>query len=225
MLLTVLTISSFLLSFRLIGKTRFEEVDVERINVVGTDGKLKMVFSNMEKFPRTDNGGTPQQRRGPGMLFFNDEGEECGGYLFGGGKDGKAYAHFTFDQYKQDQVLVLKNNDRLDEHGEPISTTGMLVSGRPNNVTHQRQRMLEDSILRIPDAASRRQAFKALREQYRGVSNTLFLGRTEDDDYGLFLTDKQDRDRLILYLDKNGNPRLEFLDSLGNILARIPANQ
>jgi len=40
----------FLLSaFAVVSKKKFDEIDVERINVVEKDGKLKMVISNKER--------------------------------------------------------------------------------------------------------------------------------------------------------------------------------
>src|SRR5215467_5493007 len=75
-------------------KTKFEEIDVERINVVEKDGKLRLVISNRDRSPGPIAYGKPFGYPGgsrPGMIFFNDEGSENGGLTFSGkqGADGK----------------------------------------------------------------------------------------------------------------------------------------
>jgi hypothetical protein len=72
-------------------KNKFTELDVERINIVEKDGKLKMVISNSERqHPGIIDGKTLSRQRPAGMLFFNDRGDECGGLSFNGDqKDGK----------------------------------------------------------------------------------------------------------------------------------------
>src|SRR5690349_18147562 len=71
-------------------KTRFTEIDVERINIIEKDGRLTMVLSNGERqHPGIIDGRTLARTRPPGMLFFNDQGDECGGLSFSGNqKDG-----------------------------------------------------------------------------------------------------------------------------------------
>src|ERR1041384_8832650 len=95
-------------------KTKFTEIDVERINIVEPDGKLRMVISNRPRSigpiykgkPFGYPGGTRQ-----GIIFFNDEGTENGGLTLTGqrGADGKyqASTHMSFDQFDQDQIVVL----------------------------------------------------------------------------------------------------------------------
>src|SRR5262245_12197680 len=98
---------------------RFTEIDVERINVVESDGKLRMVISNRPRSIGPVYKGEPFGYAGgsrPGIIFFNDEGTENGGLTFAGrrGADGKfeAASGFSFDQFDQDQVVFLQYNDR-----------------------------------------------------------------------------------------------------------------
>ena len=63
-------------------KTRFAEIDVERINVVEPDGKLRLVISNRARSIGPIYKGKPFGYPGgtrPGLIFFNDEGTENGG--------------------------------------------------------------------------------------------------------------------------------------------------
>src|SRR5580698_4358833 len=71
-------------------KQSFDEITVHRINVVEREGTLRMVISNKTEFPGIIIKGkeTPHPDRSTaGMLFFNDEGTENGGLIFGGSKD------------------------------------------------------------------------------------------------------------------------------------------
>src|SRR5215467_13940003 len=80
-------------------KTTFEEITVQRINIVEPDGTLRMVISDKTRFPGIILKGQEHphpSRKTAGMLFFNDEGTENGGLIFGGanGKDGpNSYGH------------------------------------------------------------------------------------------------------------------------------------
>src|SRR5436305_13936185 len=92
LVLTALTLQS--------GRQKFGEIDVERINIVEKDGKLKMVISNADRqhpgmvdgkiIPR--EGGRPA-----GMIFFNERGDEIGGLTFMGDTAKGQYSSFTFD--------------------------------------------------------------------------------------------------------------------------------
>ncbi len=90
-------------------RERFTEIDVERINVVEADGSVKMVISNKERLPEP-GGQTQRTDRSPGILFYNDEGDECGGLRYASRKiEGRmaAGASLMFDQYKEDRTIGL----------------------------------------------------------------------------------------------------------------------
>lgn len=92
----------------------FDEIRVHRINVVEPDGTLRMVISDRalmpgiivkgHEFPKVD-------RPEAGMLFYNDEGTENGGLIFGGHRNKKGEiinsgASLSFDPYGESQQLV-----------------------------------------------------------------------------------------------------------------------
>src|SRR5438067_4130369 len=115
-------------------KTKFDEIDVERINVVEKDGKLRLVISNRDRSPGPIAYGKPFGYAGgsrPGMIFFNDEGSENGGLTFTGkqGADGKfsSTVHMSFDQYNEDQVIVLQYTDQ-----NGIQRKGLQILDRAN---------------------------------------------------------------------------------------------
>ena len=79
--LTLVLIGILFFSFNPGTRTAFEEIDVERINIVDSDGKLSMVISNDERqHPGMFDGEILMERRRPaGMIFFNEEQDEVGG--------------------------------------------------------------------------------------------------------------------------------------------------
>ncbi len=75
---------------------RFKEITAERINIVESNGKLRMVISNQKRqHPGIMDGKVIAQRdREAGMIFFNTDGDECGGLTFEGNKNGGGYGLF-----------------------------------------------------------------------------------------------------------------------------------
>ncbi len=73
----------------------------------------------------------PYDRHTAGMIFYNDEGTENGGLIFGGEKDEngqvESYGHLSFDKYMGDQLMTLESseqegqtNSELDFIDEPV---------------------------------------------------------------------------------------------------------
>jgi hypothetical protein len=74
------------------GAHAFDELTVHRINVVEPDGTLRMVISNSDRLPGVIVKGKEEpksDRPQAGMLFYNNEGSEDGGLVFGGHKDAR----------------------------------------------------------------------------------------------------------------------------------------
>ena len=84
----------------------FDEITVHRIRVVEPDGTLRMVISNYDGLPRDSRGNRQgqNQRPGAGILFYNNEGIENGGLIFGGHRDAQGKivdsgVSLSFDKY------------------------------------------------------------------------------------------------------------------------------
>jgi hypothetical protein len=95
-------------------RQKFDEIDVERINIVEKDGKLRMVISNRERqHPGiTDGKLVPRPNsRAPGMLFFNHKGDETGGLIFDeNGGDSSQFESLTFDKMREDQTVGVQHS-------------------------------------------------------------------------------------------------------------------
>jgi hypothetical protein len=223
---TPLLIVLALAAFRQEQNTRFTEIDVERINVVEPDGKLRMVISNRPRSIGPIYKGQPFGYPGgtrPGIIFFNDEGTENGGLTFQGsrGPDGKFTAghHLSFDQFDQDQIVVLNYSDNNGQR-----RMGLAFSDRADvnifDLVAER-----DSIMKLADGPTKTAALERLRGPRNGVplnAPRVYLGRDVSRTAVLRLSDPQGRPRLQLTVDSLGAPSLAFLDEHGTVMQRLP---
>jgi hypothetical protein len=101
----------------------FDEITVHRINVIEPDGTLRMVISDHAKLPGVIVRGHEKpsvDRPQAGMLFYNDEGSENGGLIFGGRRNSKGEVvdsggSLSFDQYGANQVVQLAGVDDKED--------------------------------------------------------------------------------------------------------------
>jgi hypothetical protein len=151
-------------------KVKFDEIDVQRINVIEPNGTLRMVISNAARSQGPLYKGKPffytgVERPRTGIIFFSEEGTEVGGLIYAGRQRGDtgytALGHLSFDQFNQDQVIAIQYVDRNGKRRMGIQFSDRL--GNP------RIRLLVDSLgaarlefldasgrvtHRIPDASS-----------------------------------------------------------------------
>jgi hypothetical protein len=206
--------------------TAFKEIDVERINFVEPDGKLRLVISNKARSIGPIYKGKPFGYPGgtrPGMIFFNDEGTENGGLTFTGerGADGRyrASTNMSFDQFDQDQVVVLQY---VDNNGQRRS--GLTVGDRAD-VNIYDMVLARDSILKIADTTRRAAALREWAAPRNGVplyAERVYVGRDHGRNAVVNLSDPQGRPRLRMIVDSLGAPRVEFLDERGRVTSRMP---
>ena len=204
---------------------KFDEIDVERINVVEKDGKLRMVISNRERSPGPIAYGKPFGYAGgnrPGMIFFNDEGTENGGLTFSGRRmpDGtyRSTGHLSFDQYNEDQVVYLQY---IDDNGR--MRKGLTIADRAD-VPILQVVALQDSIQKMPAGAARDSANRRLMEPRPGeplFAQRVYVGRDPAKSSIVVLSDRLGNPRLRLMVDSLGTPTLAFLDSTGKVVKTI----
>jgi hypothetical protein len=219
LLLGVLIFAGFVQSNQ---KTKFTEIDVERINIVEKDGKLKMVISNGERqHPGIVDGKTLSRTRPPGILFFNEKGDECGGLSFSGDqKDGKANASalLAFDRFRQDQTVGIQYGESNGQY-----YAGLRVWDRPDAPLGEVVDQLQ-AIQKMPDGPEKAQAMQKLRNSPAANGpQRVFVGKTREKAAALTLSDSQGRPRLQLMVDAQGAAKIEFLDEKGNVAQRLPA--
>ena len=200
---------------------KFDVIDVERINVVEKDGKLRMVISNRDRSTGPIAYGKPFGYAGgnrPGIIFFNDEGTENGGLTFSGQRrpDGTytASGHLSFDQYNEDQVVYLQY---IDQNGQ--ARKGLTIADRAD-VPILQVVALQDSIQKMPPGPARDSATKRLREPRLGeplFAQRVYVGRDPAKSAMVLLSDRLGHPRLRLGVDSSGKASLDFLDEAGKV--------
>jgi hypothetical protein len=209
-------------------KTKFDEIDVQRINIVEPDGRLRMVLSSAGRsqgplYKGKPFGYTGAERPRTGIIFFNDEVTETGGLIFGGRQVGDtgytALGHLSFDQFNQDQVFVIQYVDRNGKR-----RVGIQVSDRHNTsiVDWVARR---DSLSRLPDSPAKAESMRWLMAGDANdprVAERVYIGRDTTKQAVVNLSDKWGKPRLRLIVDSLGAARIEFLDAKGRITHRIP---
>jgi hypothetical protein len=209
-------------------KVKFTEIDVERINVLEPNGMYRMVISNRPRSIGPIYKGKPFGYAGggrPGIIIFNDEGTENGGFTFTGSKDAngrvRAGTHMSFDQFNQDQILVLNYSE--DPRGR---STGISVLDRaPVDIFDMVAE--RDSIQKrhAGDTAALRAAMTRWAGPRNGeplAAQRMFVGRDRSKSALVSLADPQGKIRLRMAVDSLGAARIEFLDADGRVTSRLP---
>lgn len=200
----------------------FDEISVQRMNIVEPDGTLRMVLSDKSKAPGVIIKGKEyprEDRKTAGVLFFNDEGTETGGLIFGGmkAKDGKvdSWGHLSFDQYEQDQVFSI---DAGEENGQRRS--GVAIWDRGD---YPIEDILEASlrIQKLPEAQQESE-WNKFAASHHGDTQRAYLGRVGDHSVGLRLMDENGHDRVRLRVNPDGSPVIQLLDADGKVTTQLP---
>ena len=221
--LVIVAVSAFVQA-RPAAKTKFDEIDVERINVREPDGKLRLTISNHARLPDVVIGGKSYPLRGgtgvksAGLVFFNDEGNEDGGLVWAGSRTSAGYqasAGLLFDQFDQDETVSLGYGDEnrrreagltvLDRPDEPIQIFAeslMVIRAMPDGPAKQAR------MRRLQDDAAARGALPAQR---------FFAGKRPDKSSIVMLADRKGHARLRLVVDSLGAARIDFLDDSGHV--------
>jgi len=193
------------------------EFTAQRINIVEPDGRLDLVISNRDRqHPGAINGKDfPKRDRPAGMIFFNTEGDECGGLVYDGTK-ASASMVYSIDQYKNDQIMQIQYQQ--DSAQSLTRSYGFKLWDRSDAFTLQKQWDYFDSLRRLKDTPSLNAGAKALREKGLLGVERLFLGRTPEGSTGLFLRDDKGIPRLRIYVSKKNEPVIETLNEKGELV-------
>ena len=198
--------------------SRFDTIDVKRINVREDDGTLRMVIAGRDAFPGAFEDGKeiprPDRRDFAGILLMNDEGTENGGLIWNGkrGENGQpsAGASLTFDRYRNDQTLQLLQTDQGTR-----DTSALILSDRPATPFDWEK-------LRAAEAVSDPEMQKKmLAEAGVGGATRVYVGRSADRASLVSLRDAKGKARLMLRVDADGAARIDFLDEQGKVVRSL----
>lgn len=176
-------------------KAKFEELDVQRVNVVEPDGTLRMVVSNKAKLPGVIIRGKEEHQEDrpyAGMLFYNNEGSENGGLVFGGHKNAKGEVEdsggsLSFDKYDAGQVVQLAGVEDRENRFAGLAVSESAAGG--------------DSHRRI------------------------WVGRDDSGAAEIDLLDAAGKRRIVLQVRADGSPRMAFLDANGKTIKELMPEQ
>jgi hypothetical protein len=204
-------------------KTRFTEIEVERINVIDGQGKLEMVLANRDRLPKPISDGKEMatDRHMPGLIFYNQTGDECGGLIYDGklGADGKPASgmHFSMDRFGGDQQLALGH---YEEGG--TMETGLQVFDRG---VQKQYGPLFEAMQKAPAGSEK----EALRKQWleAGGPQTprVFVGKTRGRSSSVILADAKGKPRIMMLVTPEGQAMLNFLDDQGKVIQSFPQAQ
>jgi len=220
-LITLVCAVVFLSGFVLQGKNqKFSEIDVERINIVEKDGKLRMVISNeARQHPGIVNGKIIKRNgpRPPGMIFFNHLGDEMGGFVFGDNGGNGHFGSITFDKVRNDQTMGF----RYLESDNGTYQSGIEMWQRPN-IPSDILAAKYEAATKLTDEKARKAAIQAMADADELTTNRLFLGKRRDNSAMLLLSDIKGRPRIRLAVMPEGVAKLEFMDEVGKVIYSLP---
>lgn len=203
------------------------ELTVERLNIVEADGQPAFVLANSTRAPMpTIDGQTIESagaRNSPAFIFFDGKGDEVGGLLLSNESSEHGYRaarHLSFDQFGQDQTLVLHHYEQ-DGRAE----TGLRIDSRPFDIS-----LLETmDELGLDPSASREELMVAIaglddgrRKELFGAGTRAYFGSDFAETAMVSLSDGMGRPRLRMAVTEAGDAYLEFLDEQGRVTTRIP---
>ena len=207
-----------------------DEISVRRVNIVEDDGRLALVMANSRNLPGGIRDGKQSgQRTGiPGIIFYNNFGDEIGGLI---------YPARTLESGYDGGVQL--SMDRIKQTGQAVA------------LRHWRSGDYVRSVLEITDYSTERFAgdankdpeigavLKRLREAGEADQERIFqkeyLPMLGDKGYlahrvllgsegagkrraVLELKDSRSRPRIRIVVDEDDNPRIEILDENGRVV-------
>lgn len=207
-------------AFSVSKNAKFDEIDVERINVVEKDGKLKMVIANKARqHPGMMDGKYWKEREGQraaGMIFFSERGDEIGGLIFDGNDKEGQYGSLTFDKFRSDQTIQFLHG----ENAEGKYFAGLKMNDQNMPLTDFINK--REEINKLPTQEAKDAAYKEMRDKGQLMINRLSLGRGRDKSAFIDLNDAKGKTRISISVEENGNPKLNFLDENGKVVYSLP---
>lgn len=209
-------------AFAVSKNAKFDEIDVKRINVKDDDGKLRMVISNKDRQHFGISDGKPIERKNgrptPGIIFFNDQGDEMGGLVIGNNGGKGHFGSFTFDKVQGDQTIGFRHLEGNDGKYE----SGLTIWQQPNIPSTELLSKLEP-LYKITDRETRQKEYQKLVDKGEATTTRLFVGKTRDDDATVIrMSDIKGKPRIVISVEASGNPKLNFLDETGKVIYSLP---
>jgi hypothetical protein len=228
-ILTLVLVTVFVSGFQATTQ-KLQELTVERINIVEPNGKLRLTISNKERFPDpVINGktlvGARHGAKAAGLLFFNDDGDECGGLAWHGketAQQAEAGADIMFDQFHQDQTVGIAYSQTGDH-----KSAGLHIWDRPAIPLASLVEKMQ-AIEHMPAGEEKQAKLDEIKQATaRGElgAHRLFVGKAADGSTGMTVADRLGKNRISLVVDKDNTAHLQFLDDDGKVIYSVPPSE
>jgi len=205
---------------------KFGIITARRINIVEPDGTVRLTISNRADFPgawnRKKEYPRPDRREAAGMLFMSEEGTEQGGFIWGASQlpDGtiQNHGHLSLDQYEENQIFAI---DAGQEGNGKFSRITMTDQG---DFPIEEKRKANEEIDKLP-LDKQDAAWDKFFASHRHDVQRLALGRSPDGSVGLKLRDGAGRVRIVLAVQADGKPVLQFLNDQGTVIKEFATTE
>jgi len=217
-LFTVIGIFAFVtFAFKSSQNKKFKTIDVERINIVEKNGDLKLVISNseMQHSGQINGKPLPERKRPAGMIFFNSFGDECGGLIYDA-YDKEAGLVLSVDKFKDDQIMQLQYMENPELRKRKY---GLQLWDFPKEDTFDARMEGYKKIGQMESKEEKNAAYKQMQKDSLLSNERLFVGKRMNNEFGVFINDDTGNARIKLYIDKDNNPKMEFLNEEGEVIA------
>jgi hypothetical protein len=196
----------------------FKEITAERINIVESNGDLKLVISNSERQHQGIVNGKPlpKRERQAGLIFFNSVGDECGGLVYDG-NDKEAGLVLSVDKYRDDQVMQLQYMENTEKNAR---TYGMQFWDYPKEDGYEDRTKAFEEFQKIKDNKEKTAAYLKMKQVGLLPEDRMFVGKKMNEDVGLFINDNKGKPRIKIYIDRENNPKIELLNEEGNVIKK-----
>jgi len=197
----------------------FKQITAERLDIVDANGQIRMAISNHERqHPGTIGGKElPKRDRPAGMIFFNDDGDECGGLVYDGDKK-SASMTYSIDQYQNDQIMQIQYSQDKDA-GSLQRSYGLKLWDKYDSFPTVKVVAYADSLKKLNDTAKYNAGIKKLQQPGVITAERLFVGKNSKGEVGLFLRDTKGKPRLKIYINSQNQPVMETLNDKGEVVA------
>jgi len=170
----------------------FDEIDVQRINIVDSQGRKFLVLSNKEKFPLPVIAGKeyPRSINPSGIVFYDETGTECGGIAVAT-LPGARRTAIIFDYSNTEAIGFVVNETKDGKYG-----AGLAIQDR---------NPLDSDIMKVGTEGTNRISLE-----------------NDNKNAEISLSDTKGNIRIRLLVDSTDAASIQLLDEKGKVISSWP---
>lgn len=216
------------------GNFRLDELNVKRINVVEEDGRYALVIANSRNLPGSLIDGREQPPRTwiPGIVFYNNLGDEIGGLIYPARELGDGYeggVQLSMDQIKQTGQAIALRHWRSGEYVRSVLEITDYATDKFAGDADKDPEVVA-VLERLQAAEDDEEEERIWSREYlpllgeKGyLAHRVFLGSegAEQRRALLEIKDSRSRPRIRLMVDENDRPSVQILDEDGVVTSSL----